>query len=85
MEDACEVIESAEKIISIAPPIISRVEKAIIDWSENSRAVRALENMVERIEGIEAQCEKEKLLKNLEEQYKKALGNVCPLCGQRIE
>ena len=85
LEDACEVIESAEKIISIAPPIISRVEKAIIGWSENSRAVKALENMVERIEGIEAQCEKEKSLKNLEEQYKKALGNVCPLCGQRIE
>lgn len=85
LEDACEVLENAEKIISTAPPIISRVEKAIIDWSENSRAVKALENMVERIEGIEMICEKEKSLESLESQYKKALGERCPLCGSKLK
>jgi len=85
LEDVCEVLENAEKIISTAPPIISRVENTIIDWSENSKALWALKDIIERIEGIEMICEKEKSLESLESQYKKALGERCPLCGSKLK
>ncbi len=85
LENACKVLENAEKIISTAPPIISRVENTIIDWSENSKALWALKDIIERIEGIEMICEKEKSLESLESQYKKALGERCPLCGSKLK
>jgi len=89
MESLTELIESTQKqqkVLDSRPPSIEPLERLLNDLGDTGSTCYLLNFVIEKAEEYEEEkCRTERELERCKKEFKRIVGNTCPICGKPMK